>query len=479
VTKAHLETASRAPSPAATIDSSPYPDGVGDVKKQQGLRAAILSTFTSLSWPHTRRAGFSLVDQGLSVGGMFLVNITLARTLTKEGYGVFALSYSVFTFLLALHNGIILETYTVYGSGRYHRDFPAYAGLLWRTNILLGLGITAALALLWRILAWIVPAVGSTTFLGMTLMCGVLLTAAFVRRTFYLRGRPDLAAKFSAIFFSTCTVFLWLSFRTRMLNGFSAFLMVGLAWTLAGVFLVRELPETAKRGVFTKLEPAYWTEHWKYSRWVLLTAFVFQLTTQGYYWLAAEFLSVKDVGNLRSLMNIVIPLDQVFASMNLLILPVMCLRYTSEGRKGLLPVWKVYCSGWFLVTCGFAGLVNVWGKSVMHALYGGKFDDVTPLVGTLAFLPVVMGIGHTINGALKAAEKPNFVFYAYVISGVTTILLGIPLVLHLGLRGAVYGMLVSGAVYTAALAVGFWSITYMSNRPITQKVTSEEGSLSL
>jgi len=449
------------------------------VTKEQGLREAILSAFSSLSWPHIQRVSFSLVDQGLSVSGMFLVNITLARTLTKEEYGVFALSYSVLGFLLALHNGIILETYTVYGSGRYHRDFPVYAGLLWRTNILLGLGLTGALTLLWRILAWVVPAAASTTVLGMTLMCGVLLTAAFARRTFYLQGRPDLAAKFSTIFFSICLIFLWLSFRTRILNGFSAFLMVGLAWTLAGAFLAGELPHSAKRGVFTGVEPAYWTEHWKYSRWVVLTAFVCQLVTQAYYWLAAEFLSVKDVGNLRSLTNIVIPMDQVFTSMNLLILPAMCFRYASGRRKGLLPVWRAYCAGWFLVTCAFAGLVNFLGKPVMHVLYGGKFDDVTPLIGILAFFPVVTGVGHTINAALKAAEKPKLVFYAYVVSGVTTTLLGVPLVLHLGLRGAVYGMLLSGAVYTAALAVGFWGTTYMSDRPITPRVAPEEGSLNL
>ena len=446
--------------------------------KERGLREAVLSALTSLSLPHIYRAGFSLVDQGLSVGGMFLVNITLARTLTKEGYGVFALSYSVFAFLLALHNGLILETYTVYGSGRYHQDFPAYAGLLWRTNVLLGVGLTAVLTLLWWILAWVEPAAASNTVLGMTLMCGVLLTAAFVRTTFYLRRRPGLAAKFSAIFFSVCLIFLWLSFRTRILNGFTAFLIVGLAWILAGAFLVRELPQKVKGGAFAKLDRTYWTEHWKYARWVLLTAFVCQLVTQAYYWLAAEFLSVKDVGNLRSLTNIVIPLDQVFTSISLLILPVMSFRYASGGRKKLLPVWQVYCVGWFLVTCAFAGLVNFLGKPVMHVLYGGKFDDVTPLLGTLAFLPVVMGIGHTINGALKASERPNFVFYAYVISGVTKIILGIPLVQHLGLRGAVYGMLASGAVYTTAMAVGFWSITYMSNRQVAQSVAREEGSLS-
>ncbi len=59
-----------------------------------------------------------MADQGFSVGGMFLVHIGLARTQTKEEYGVFALTYSVFTFLAGLHNAAILEAYTIHGSGR-------------------------------------------------------------------------------------------------------------------------------------------------------------------------------------------------------------------------------------------------------------------------------------------------------------------------------------------------------------------------
>jgi len=55
------------------------------------------------------------------------------------------------------------------------------------------------------------------------------------------------------------------------------------------------------------------------------------------------------------------------------------------------------------------------------------------------------------NDALKSVEKPKLVFYAYVCSGSTTILLGVPLVTHFGLRGAVFGLLLSGAAYTLCL----------------------------
>ncbi len=93
----------------------------------------------------------------------------------------------------------------------------------------------------------------------------------------------------------------------------------------------------------------------------------------------------------------------------------------------------------------------------MHWLYAGKFDDLAPLLYILAFLPLVMGIGNVMNCALKAAEKPRLVFFAYVCSGAATLLGGIPLVIHFGLRGAVYGLLLSAAAYTTALTVSFLS----------------------
>jgi O-antigen/teichoic acid export membrane protein len=413
----------------------------------------------AISLPAIRQLGFSVVDQVLAVGGMFLVNISLARTQTKEAYGIFALSYSAFTLLAGLHNAAIVETYTIYGSGRYRGHFRSYSRLLWRSNLLLVIATTAALTLAWRLLAWVLPSLGSPTGLGMALACGMPLTALFLRRTFYMRRRPDLAARLSFVFFGICATLLWISFRAGVLSGFSAFLIVAAGWGLSATFMASELPGRAAGEDFMELEPRYWAEHWKYARWVLVTAFVFQLTTQGYYWLAAGLVSVKEVANLRALLNVVVPMDQVFTATNLLMLPMLCARYESASVAGVVSLWKVYCASWFAMTCAFAGIVNILGRPVMHFLYSGAFDDVSSLVGMLALLPLVMGIGHTINAALKAAERPDVVFTAYVFSGAVTFIAGVPLVTHLGLRGAVYGLITSGAAYTLALALGLWRVT--------------------
>ena len=74
------------------------------------------ATETFVSWQRIKQFGFSLTDQALSVGGMFLANVMLARVRSKEEYGVFALSYSIYTFLSGLHNAAILEPFTVYGA---------------------------------------------------------------------------------------------------------------------------------------------------------------------------------------------------------------------------------------------------------------------------------------------------------------------------------------------------------------------------
>jgi O-antigen/teichoic acid export membrane protein len=310
--------------------------------------------------------------------------------------------------------------------------------------------------------------------LGLALACGFLLTGSFVRRTFYIRRRPELAARFSLVFFAACAGLLWTAMRVRILSGFTAFAIAAVAWVVAVMFLVRELPGRGVAGVsFTEPEPGYWPEHWKYSRWVLVTALVFQLTTQGYFWLSAGILSVKETGDLRAMYNLVVPVDQVLIAMSSLVLPVMSRRAAARGVAGVLPVWKVYCAGSVAITGGFAAGVNLFGKPVMRILYAGKFDDVAPLLGMLALLPMVMAIGNTMNTALKAMEKPKLVFYAYVCSGGTTILMGTPLVTHFGLRGVVYGLLLSATAYTVALAICLF-VTVHSKEMAAQYVSSTD-----
>jgi O-antigen/teichoic acid export membrane protein len=97
-------------------------------------------------------------------------------------------------------------------------------------------------------------------------------------------------------------------------------------------------------------------------------------------------------------------------------------------------------------------------------LYAGRFDNLAPLLYLLALLPLLMGIGNTINDALKAAERPKLVFYAYLASGAATFVVGVPMVIRYGLLGAVMGVLSSAAAYTCALIIGFLTVFHGETR---------------
>src|SRR5712664_1921794 len=99
-----------------------------------GLRSTVS---TMLAGSRLMQIGYSFADQALAVGSGFLVNVALARTQTKEEYGMFALSYSVFAFLLGLYHAAILEPYTIYGAGRYRERFSEYLRLIARSNAIL------------------------------------------------------------------------------------------------------------------------------------------------------------------------------------------------------------------------------------------------------------------------------------------------------------------------------------------------------
>jgi len=402
--------------------------------------------------------GYSLADQALVVGGTFLVNVILARTQTKEEYGMFALSYSVFTFLSGLHNAAILEPYTVYGSGRHRERFAEYFRLMAKGNAAMGLLLTAALVTCCAVFRSVAPHLASRALAGLGLTVGVLLSGSFLRRVFYMQRRASLAAGMSLAFFVTVVGGVWIASRARVLNGFSVYLILALGWMVGGAIFAGKLPMEKSQQPFLDHVPGYWREHFQYTQWVFASALAIQLSTQSYYWLVAGFLSVEDVANLRAIYLLIAPVDQLYIALNYLVLPALATHYAAK-RMGKFLTMTARLG---LVTVGVAALfaltVRVAGRPVMHLLYAGRFDSLAPLLYLLALLPMLMGIGNTINDALKAAEKPKLVFYAYLASGAATFVVGVPLVIRYRLLGAVTGVLLSAAAYTCALVVGFLSV---------------------
>jgi O-antigen/teichoic acid export membrane protein len=155
-------------------------------------------------------------------------------------------------------------------------------------------------------------------------------------------------------------------------------------------------------------------------------------------------------------------------SLSFFFLPELSARYTARNEGAFFSLWKKYGLLTMGITGTFALAVRMAGGRVIHLLYAGKFDELVPMLFVLALVPLTMAIGNTLSDAIRAVEKPRLIFYAVVSSALATFVIGLPLVRYFGLQGAVYGMIVSGITFTAALAVAFRR--YAQRRPAHARV---------
>jgi len=67
-------------------------------------------------WFHWAKQGiWAIIDQALFSGANFIVNILLARWLSQEQYGAFAVALSIFYLLAGFHTAVLTEPMMVFG----------------------------------------------------------------------------------------------------------------------------------------------------------------------------------------------------------------------------------------------------------------------------------------------------------------------------------------------------------------------------
>ena len=88
------------------------------------------------------KGGLAILDQGIFAGSNFVISILLARWLSAEQYGMYAVAFAVFLFLLNFHQALILEPMLVFGSSVYRDCLRGYVKAL----LLLHLGMSLVMA---------------------------------------------------------------------------------------------------------------------------------------------------------------------------------------------------------------------------------------------------------------------------------------------------------------------------------------------
>jgi O-antigen/teichoic acid export membrane protein len=403
-----------------------------------------------------KRSGTALLDQACFSGANFLLYVLLARWLTPAEYGVFALVFSVYLFLLGLHTGLIQEPMSVLGHVAYGEDLAGYGSRVLRVHALLSLILAAPAAgvgvwLVWGSRDQLAHPMGAA-FLSLAFSIPFLLLLWLARRMAYLHLAPHHAVVHSAAYAVLLLAGMGAMKATRHVSIALAFGVMAGASGVAGLHLLGKLG--ALRRSSGKLVDVM-GRHVEFGKWLAAIALFTWLSRDAYIVLAAGLIGPIQAGALRAVTNLVTPLDQVQTALVVMLLPwfsSLCSRGLQERmRRRALQVTAA------LVALTLVYLGTLWpvASRVLDLAYEGKYHQFAWMVPWLILLQVLRALQAGSLLYLMAKQKTQQIFYAGAAAGAMTVV-GAMLVRWWSLRGAVCGVLLSGVASTLLISVFYW-----------------------
>lgn len=412
------------------------------------------------------RSGLSFLDQGLFSGSSFLLNVFLARWLSKEAYGAFAVCFAGMLFLTGFHNVLLIEPMTVIGPSCYADRLPVYFGAQLRAHLAI-IGPLSLLALSAGAILMLSPArsVLAPAVVSSAVGFPLILLFYLVRRMCYVVQNPLAAVRASTVYGVTVVLGAFALEHSGWCTPGNALLLLAVASVLPCILILRSLkvlPHGLRAGSSLPLRRIL-AENWEYGRWLLLTSTLSWTLVQAQTVLSAALLALPAAGALRAMQLPSLVMSQLIAATALLLLPSISYEL---GRGDLARLHrKVLLSTAALTGFGvaFVAALYLFSVPLERILFGGKYAASAWLMPVLGLGPVFTGMASGLAYALRALRKAKYELLAYIAAAVTALTLAVTLMPRWGLPGAAFSIVAASG--TLAIAVSACYVRWGRSHP--------------
>jgi O-antigen/teichoic acid export membrane protein len=409
-------------------------------EKQEAVRSFKLRSLASKIVPWGQKGGLAVLDQGLISGSNFMVSILLARWLMPDSYGAYAITFGIYVALSLVYQSLVLEPMGVFGGSVYRGNLRAYMRSLVGIHVALSIAMSAGFAIAW-IIAHRASGGGamSGALAGVAIASPCLMLLALARRTFYVELTPAPATAGAFIYSVLVLSGLFVVYKYALLSTFVAFLLIAIGALVTGTVLMFVL----RRGLSSSgPAPAFgeaWHKHWRYGRWALAACVAGWLPSYIYYPLLSAFSGMAQSGQLKALMNLTMPFEQVKGALLMLALPFAAGVAHRNGIAGARVLNRTLTVLSILAATAYWAMIIPLHKPVFHLLYSDRYAEVAYLLPALALGQIFWSATFGPQVALRAMESPSTVFAALGIATGASLLIGIPATWAWGLKGAIWG----------------------------------------
>jgi O-antigen/teichoic acid export membrane protein len=414
--------------------------GGEDLRKQNKNRSREFGHSLKL---FPKKGFWALADQGVVSIGNFGCNLLLARHLPAAEYGTFVLMLSAILIANSFHSAIIISPLVVKAAPASEDEQRRYAtGSLLFTCVLSVLSVAVLMA--------------SALSLG-AVRIGIIACLSAVawqlqesmRRTLIAQRRYSAAIWGDGISYVGQAVAVFAIIHAGFLSVEKAFV------ALAVTSLLAAFVQALQVRVGTVSLPSLLSnarEFWTLSRWLLPAAVVGTLTTQAFPWILNWTQGRGHAASFQALINVLGITHPVLLSVSALVLPAVAAvkgaRRFAEARR---IAWS-YTWQFEAMVAPYLIVLLIWPGAILRLFYGplSPFASLTTplrlMVITYAFAFPLMVWGAALTGVEKVREG----FRVQLLGATTTVVIGFPACLFLGVSGAAVGDAVSRAVRTIA-----------------------------
>jgi O-antigen/teichoic acid export membrane protein len=165
-----------------------------------------------------------------------------------------------------------------------------------------------------------------------------------------------------------------------------------------------------------------------------------------HYALLSHSSGMAAAGELRALVNLMLPLAQSCTALSLLITPYASRTHARDGAASLDGL------SWRITALFLGGALAYWAVIIvlrapaLHFLYAGKYDGVAHLIPWVAIASVLWTAVYGPAIVLRAKQAPALVFCAYCASGAIALVTAGPFSRAFGLQGAVWAIILASVV---------------------------------
>jgi O-antigen/teichoic acid export membrane protein len=394
--------------------------------------------------PWAMKGGLAILDQGVFSGSNFIISILLARWMSAEQYGTYAVAFAVFLFLLNFHQALLLEPMLVFGSSVYRESLRGYMRALLAIHagicviMVVGLSVSAVIAFKMG------PADGlPIALIGVAIAAPCVLLFWLTKRTFYLKLAPGPSVAGALLYCALTIGGLAVIFRHGLLSTFTALVLMGFGGLGASIVLLAylslRLPKDQKPPTISDT----WNRHWRYGRWALGANAMMWIPINAFYPLVSKFGGLAQAGELKALMNFASPMLQTCAALSSLMLPYAARVMSQRASDGVNVIFRRMTLLCVACAVPYWAVLIIFQRPAFRLLYSGRYGEVAHLMPVVALASIAGSAFFGPSIVLRSLEAPKLVFAAVSVSSCISVAAGIPLTYAFGVGGAVWSIVLS------------------------------------